>query len=289
MTGKMLAGVFLMSSLGAVAQVALTYPQARVSDHVDTYFGTQVADPYRWMEDVDSPEVKQWVDAQNKLTQGFLAGIPARERIHARLMELANVERFGMPSRDGGRYFYSRNAGLQNQSVLYWQQGETGAPVELLDPNTLAKDGTVALDSYSASDDGTLLAYALAEAGSDLQKVRVRNVATGKDLPDLVEWVKFSGISWAHDGKGFYYSSFGVPKSDAERAEALKRAAKFHKVYFHVLGTPQTEDKVVYERTDDGEFLVNGGVTEDGRYLLLNAGKGHTNMLAVRDLQRPES
>ena len=288
MAGKVLAGVLWMSSMAAVGQTAMQYPQARVSDHVDTYFGTQVADPYRWMEDVDSPEVKQWVDAQNKLTQGFLAGIPAREHIHTRLMELANFERFGMPTREGGRYFYSRNTGLQNQSVLYWQEGEMGTPTTLLDPNALAKDGTVALDSYAPSDDGKLLAYALAEAGSDLQKVHVKVVATGKDLPDVVDWVKFSGISWAHDGKGFYYSSFGVPKTDAERAEALKRAAKFHKVYFHILGTPQTEDKVVYERPDDGEFLVNGGVTEDGRYLLLNAGKGHTNTLAVRDLQHPD-
>ena len=289
MVTKVLAGVLWMSSMAAMAQTgSLAYPQARVSDQVDTYFGTKVADPYRWMEDVDSPEVKQWVDAENKLTQSFLAGIPARERIHSRLMELANFERFGMPAREAGRYFYSRNTGLQNQSVLYWQQGEHGAPVELIDPNLLAKDGTIALDSSNPSDDGTLLAYALAEAGSDVQKVHVKVVATGKDLPDVVEWVKFSGVSWAHDGKGFYYSSFGVPKNDAEPAEFLKRAAKFHKVYFHVLGTPQTDDKIVYERPDDGEFLVNGGVTEDGSYLILSAGKGHTNTLAVRELAHPD-
>ncbi len=296
---KMLAGVVCMSGLTASSQAvshqatpshagSLSYPTARVSDHVDTYFGTQVPDPYRWMEDVDSPEVKQWVDAENQLTQSFLAGIPARARIHARLMELANFERFGMPARESGRYFYGRNTGLQNQAVLFWQQGEHGAPVELIDPNLLAKDGTVALSSTSPSDDGTLLAYALAEAGSDLEEVHVKVVSTGKDLPDVVEWVKFSGISWAHDGKGFYYSSFGVPKTDVERADALKRAAKFHKVYFHVLGTPQTEDRIVYERPDDGEFLVGGGVTEDGRYLILTAGKGSTNTLAVRDLLHPD-
>ena len=272
-----------MSGVAAVAQ-GLAYPKARTTDHVDTYFGTKVPDPYRWMEDVDSAEVKTWVDAENALTQSFLADVPARERIHARLMQLNDYERFSAPEREAGRYFYRRNSGLQNQSVLYWQQGLTGEPKVLLDPNTLAKDGTVALDSIAVSDDGTLLAYATAEAGSDVQKVRVKVVATGEDLPDLVEWVKFSGVSWLHDGSGFFYSSFGVPKTDAERAEALKRAAVFHKVYFHKLGMPQTADAVIFERPDDKEVLVNANVSEDGHWLALHQSKGHTNSLAIRNI-----
>ncbi len=282
----LIAGGLLMSGVVAGAQ-KLEYPKARVSGQVDGYFGTKVADPYRWMEDVDSPEVKAWVDAENALTQGFLADVPARDKIHARLMELTNYERFTPPDHESGRYFYRRNSGLQNQSVLYWQQGLNGEPKVLLDPNTLAADGTVALDSISVSDDGKLMAYALAEAGSDVQKVRVKTVATGVDLPDLVEWVKFSGVSWMKDGSGFFYSSFGVPKTDAERAEALKRAAVFHKLYFHKLGTPQTADEVVFERTDDKEMLINGGATEDGRWLVISQSKGHQNALAVKDLAKP--
>ncbi|SNS25739.1 prolyl oligopeptidase [Granulicella rosea] len=265
------------------------YPQARKADQIDTYFGTQVADPYRWMEDVDSAEVKEWVDAENALTQEYLAAVPQREKIHARLMELYNFERFSPPESAAGRYFYRRNSGLQNQAVLYWQDGLAGEPQVLLDPNTLAADGTVSLDSTAVSDDGALLAYALSEAGSDVKKIRVRHVATGEDLPDLVEWVKFSGIGWNKQGTGFYYSSFGVPKTEEERAAALKQLNAFHKVYFHKLGTPQTDDVVVFERPDDGEVLSNGGVSDDGRWLVFTQGKGHTNALAARDLTQPDA
>ena len=190
-----------------------------------------------------------------------------------------------MPEREAGRLFYMRNSGLQNQSVLYWQQGEGGEATVLLDPNTLSEDGTVALGSYSMSDDGTLLAYALSEAGSDVQRVHVRRVDTGEDLADVVEWVKFSGISWARDGSAFYYSGFGRPQTEAEQAETLKRVASFHKLYFHTLGTAQSEDQVIFERPDDGEMLVAGGVTRDARYLVLWSGRGHKNSLAVRDLE----
>ena len=282
-----------MSAMAAGAQTSvLRYPQARKSDRVDTYFGTQVPDPYRWMEDVGSSEVKQWVDAENKLTQGFLAEVPARERVHTQLMELANVERFSLPERAAGRYFYTRNTGLQNQAVLYWQQGEQGTPVELIDSNTLSADATLAVDNASPSEDGTLLGYALTNGGSGLHTVHVRVVATGKDLPDAIEWVTgddtLDTISWAHDGGGFYYRSYGVPKTEAERAEAPKSSKKFMKIYFHTLGTPQSNDKVVYERPDDGELFLSCTVTEDGRYLVLIGERGDTNTLAVRDLQHPE-
>src|ERR1700722_617782 len=188
-----LAGVLTMSSAAAGAQ-ALKYPEARTIEQIDEYFGTLVHDPYRWMEDVDSPDVKKWVDAENALTQSYLADVPARDKIHGRLMELNNYDRFSAPMTEAGRYFYRRNSGLQNQAVLYWQQGSTGDAKVLLDPNTLSKDGTIALDSISVSDDGKLMAYALSEAGSDVQKVHVKTVATGEDLADVVDWVKFSGV-----------------------------------------------------------------------------------------------
>ena len=188
----------------------MEYPAARKVEQVDEYFGTRVSDPYRWMEDLESAELKQWVEAENALTQRFLTEDPAsaavRNRIHVRLMELTNYERVGMPEREGGRLFYMRNTGLQNQSVLYWQEGEDGQAKVLLDPNTLSADGTVALGSYSVSEDGKLIAYALSEAGSDIQRVHVKVVETGEELSDVVDWVKFSGISWAKDGSGFYYS-----------------------------------------------------------------------------------
>ncbi len=280
-----------MSVVSMAGAQALTYPKARTVNQVDDYFGVKVEDPYRWMEDVDSPELKTWVDAENALTQSYLAGDAAgaavRNKIHARLMELNDYERFSAPRQEAGRYFYQRNTGLQNQAVLYWQQGAHGEAKLLLDPNTLAKDGTVALQSYSVSDDGKRMAYALAEAGSDVQKVHVKTIATGEDLPDVIDFVKFSGVSWIKDGSGFFYSSFGVPKTEAERAEALKRAAVFHKVYFHKLGTPQSADGVVFERADDKEMLLQAGVSEDGRWLFLVQSKGHTNALAVKDLSKP--
>ncbi len=277
-----------MSSSADRTPQRLTYPPARTSDQVDSYFGTTVADPYRWMEEVDSPEVKTWVDAQNTLTQGILSTVPARNRIHARLLELVNFERVSAPERAGDRYFFAKNSGLQNHAVLYWQQGLAGEPQVLLDPNTLSGDGTISVGTTSLSDDGTLLAYALSEAGSDLQTIHVKTVATGHDLPDLVEWVKFSGVSWLKDGSGFFYSGYGAPANDAERDEVLKRVAEFHKVYFHKLGTPQTADTVVFERADDKEVLSSAGVSEDGRWLVLSQGKGHTNALAAKDLSKPD-
>src|SRR5580698_3998307 len=164
-----------MSSAAAAAQ-ALQYPKARRMEQIDEYFGVSVSDPYRWMEDVDSPELKTWIDAENALTHSFLADVPERDKIHARLMQLNDHERFSAPMTQAGRYFYRRNTGLQNHAVLYWQQGPTGKPNVLLDPNALAADSTTSLESISISDDGTLMAYTLSEAGSDVQKVRVKNV-----------------------------------------------------------------------------------------------------------------
>jgi len=269
---------------------SMEYPKARVSDQVDDYFGTKVRDPYRWMENVDSPEVKTWVDAENTLTRGYLDGVPGREKMHARLMDLTNFERYTAPARKGTRYFYEHNTGLQNQNVVFWQEGLTGEAKVLIDPNTMSKDGTVALSGLSVSEDGRLAAYGIAEAGSDWVKWHVREVATGKDLPDLVEWSKFSGASWLKDGSGFFYEGYGLPK-DAAAVQSLKAANYFHKVFLHKLGTPQTADVLVYERPDDKELNVGARVTEDGRYLLLTSSKGTSpnNDLAIKDLEHPEA
>ncbi len=277
-----------------------SYPPARRSDHVDTYFNTHVPDPYRWMEDVDAPEVKQWVDAENTLTRSLLDPLPGREQMQARLTALYNYERFSAPEIRGTRLFYSHNSGLQNQPVLLWQDGVDGTPHTLLDPNTLSKDGTVALSSAEFSHDGTLLAYALAEAGSDWVTWHIRRVgpaagtsansSDSADLPDRIAWSKFSGASWLPDNSGFFYSGYGIPATAAagqpgNDATSLKQAQFGHKLFFHRLGTPQTADPVVFDVPSDKEMLVGGSVTDDGRYLLLSASKGHTNTLAALDLR----
>lgn len=270
-----------------VSSSSLTYPDARKAEQVDDYFGTAVADPYRWMEDVDSAEVKTWVDAENELTQGYLAQVASRPKMHSRLMELLNFERYTVPSRRGSRYFYSHNSGLQNQNVLFWQEGLEGEALVLLDPNAMSADGTVAISGLSITDDGMLAAYSIADAGSDWVKWHVRDVTTGEDLTDLVEWSKFSGAAWMKDGSGFFYARYDEPAAGAVDAEALKAANYFHKVYFHKLGTPQSEDRLVFERPDDGEINIGAAVTDDGRYLLLHQSKGTSpnNELTVEDLQ----
>ena len=265
---------------------ALTYPTARKVEQTDDYFGTSVSDPYRWMEDVDSAELKTWVDAENELTQSYLAEVPSREAMQKRLMELINFERYTAPARRGSRYFYSHNSGLQNQNVIYWNEGLKGEPKVLLDPNTLSADGTVAISGLSITDDGSLAAYSIADAGSDWVKWHVRDVTTGKDLTDIVEWSKFSGAAWLKDGSGFFYEGY-----DAPAAEALKAANYFHKVFFHKLGTPQSEDKLIFDRPDDKELNLGANVTDDGRYLVLYQSKGTSpnNEIAIKDLQRTDS
>ena len=248
----------------------LGYPPTAKTNQVDTYHGVQVADPYRWLENDNSPETKAWVEAQNKVTFGYLEQIPARESIKQRLTALWNYERYGTPVQFGGRYFYTKNDGLQNQSVLYTSEGLDGPARSLLDPNLLAKDGTVALSGSSLTEDGKWLAYGLSEAGSDWQRWKVREVATGKDLEDEVRWVKFSGASWTQDGKGFFYSRYREP-DDKTQLTALNR---FHKLYFHQVGTPQTQDLLIYERPDKEDWGFSGGVTEDGDYLIISVSKG---------------
>lgn len=245
------------------------YPPARKSDQVDNYHGVKVADPYRWLEDLDSEETRQWVEAENKLTFAFLNSIPERAAIRDRLTKLWDYEKYGVPFKEGNRYFYTRNSGLQNQSVLYTVNTLDAQPQEVLDPNVLSADGTVAVTGMQASHDGKLLAYSLSASGSDWQEWKVRDVATGKDLSDDLKWVKFSGVSWTRDGQGFFYSRYDEPKADALRATNY-----FQKIYYHKLGTTQAEDVLVYERPDQKEWLFGGNVTEDGNYLIINVSEG---------------
>jgi prolyl oligopeptidase len=275
-----------MNPTTAETTLELSYPAARQVDQTDDYFGTTVSDPYRWMEDVDSAELKVWIDAENELTQRYLAQVPVRRTIERRLMELIDFERYTAPTRRGTRYFYSHNSGLQNQNVLYWQEGLEGEPRVLLDPNTFSADGTVAISGISITDDGLLAAYSITDAGSDWLKWHVRNVTTGEDLPDVVEWSKFSGASWLRDGSGFFYQGYDAPEADA-----FKAANYFHKVMFHKLGTPQSEDRLIFDRPDDQELNLGAHVTDDGRYLLLHQSKGTSpnNELAVKDLEDPSA
>ncbi|HEV3165476.1 MAG TPA: prolyl oligopeptidase family serine peptidase [Isosphaeraceae bacterium] len=246
------------------------YPEAKRGDVTDDYHAKRVPDPYRWLEDPDSPETRAWVEAENQVTFAFLAEIPSRPRIKERLTKLWDYEKFGAPHREGDRYFYTRNSGLQNQSVLYWTPSLDGEPRELLDPNTLAADGTVALAGTSISDDGKLLAYGLAAAGSDWNEWKVREVSSGKDLTDDLRWIKFSIASWTKDGKGFFYGRFPQPAPGAD----LKQPNYYQKLYYHRLGTSQDEDKLVYERPDEKEWQFHGEVTEDGQYLVITVAKG---------------
>lgn len=265
----------------------MSYPPTRKEAVTDTYHGTQVADPYRWLEDDNAEETKAWVEAQNRVTFGYLETIPERTSISNRLTQLWNFERWSPPSRHGGRYFVSRNNGLQNQSVLNTLSALDGELKELLDPNRLSADGTVALSGAAVSDDGGLLAYGISRSGSDWQEWRVRDVGTGQDLPDAIQWVKFSGASWTRDGKGFYYSRYDAPKA----GEALKGANYFHKLYYHRLGTPQEQDVLVYQRPDHKEWNFGGSVTDDGRYLIITASEGTDprNRVMVQDLSKPGS
>jgi prolyl oligopeptidase len=265
----------------------VVYPQATKGNKVDNYFGTKVADPYRDLENADSEATKKWIEAANKLTFDYLAGIPERKRINDKLTALWNYEKYTVPFREGGRYFYSKNTGLQNQSVLYTGPTLPGEAKPLLDPNTLSKDGTVALSGFDVTDDGKLLAYGLAVAGSDWQQWKVREIATGKDLSDDVQWVKFSKASWKKDGSGFFYSRYDAPPS----ADQLKQVNYFHKLYFHKLGTPQTQDELVYERRDHKDWNFNGEVTEDGRILAITVSQGTDpkNRFFYKNLQLPNS
>ncbi|HEX6927719.1 MAG TPA: S9 family peptidase, partial [Gammaproteobacteria bacterium] len=249
--------------------MTIDYPETRRGDTVDNYHGTRVADPYRWMENLESAEVQSWVAAQNAIAEPYLEAIPARQPIIDRLTALWNYERYSIPFKEGDRYFYSYNNGLQNHDVLY----VTDAPGEqgrvLLDPNTFSEDGTVSLGNVVASPDGSTIAYSVSDGGSDWKQWRVRDVETGQDLPDLLLYTKFTGASWARDGSGFYYSRY--PLNAAGEADGGKAVS----VYYHALGTPQSEDTLVYSLPEHGTWNPYATVTEDGKYLVITIEEGY--------------
>lgn len=271
--------------------MSITYPPALRSEDADLLHGVRVPDPYRWLEDLDSPQTREWIDAQNKLTFSYLENIPARERIRQRLAELWNYDKFGVPEKRGGRYFFTHQRGLQNQPALYWLASLDDEPRLLLDPNELSADGTVALTMWSVSDDGRWLAYALSVAGSDWQTWHVREVDTGRDLGEVIEWSKFSSAAWspadASFGAGFFYGRYDAPAEGRE----LEQANYFQKLYFHRLNTAQADDVLVYERPDHKEWGFEPQVTEDGRYLVITVWQGtqRENGIFYRDLHLPDA
>jgi prolyl oligopeptidase len=260
----------------------LTYPQTRKAEQVDDYHGTSVSDPYRWLEDPDSDETKIWVEAENQVTFTYLNEISAREKIKQRLTQLWDYEKYSIPYKKGNRYFYYKNDGLQNQSVLYTLTSLDGEPRVLLDPNTLSEDGTVALSGVAITEDGKLMAYGLSASGSDWQEWKVRDVETGSDLSDILKWIKFSGASWTLDGEGFFYSRYDEPKEKTK----LEDVNYYQKLFYHRLGTPQSEDALIYHRPDQKEWGFSGDVTEDGKYLIITVWRGTEpkNLVFYKDL-----
>ena len=259
----------------------LSYPATKKVGQVDDYFGTKVADPYRWLEDDNAPDVKEWVQAENAMTFGYLGKIPYREKIKQRLTEIFNYPRYSSPFRAGEYYFFYKNDGLQNQSVCYIQKGLDGTPEVFFDPNGLSPDGTVRLGIVSISRDGRYVALSRGEAGSDWSEIRVMEIATKKELPDRVQWVKFSGAAW--QGNGFYYSGYDKPAPGQE----LKAKNEFQKIFFHKLGGPQATDALVYEDKEHPLRYLGAGTTEDEKFLFLTVSEGTSgNELYVKDLTR---
>lgn len=265
----------------------IEYPDTKRVEHVDVYHGVEVADPYRWLEaDVrESKEVAEWVAAQNDVTFAYLESISERERIHQRLTDLWNYEKYSSPFKAGGRYYHARNDGLQNQSVIYVMESLDDEPEVLLDPNTWSEEGTTSLAGLAFSDDGRYVAYGKSEAGSDWRTWHVMEIASRKTFEDNVKWVRFSGVSWTKDGRGFFYSRFDEPEEGA----AHQQLALNQKLYYHRVGTPQDADPLVYYRPDQPEWGYGGHVTEDGRYLIIHVWRGSEpkNRVMYRDLADP--
>lgn len=285
MTIRALTLVAIMSTMLSAQQGPLSYPETRKASQVDDYHGTAIPDPYRWLEDSDTPETRAWIEAQNGLTFAYLAQIPERSAIKARLTKLWNYERFGVPSREGEWYIYSRNSGLQMQAVIYKAKTLDSAGEVLLDPNTWSADGTVAVAGLSFSADGRWLAYAKSVSGSDWQEWYVRNVATNADLPDVIRWSKFSEATWLKDGSGFFYARYDAPKD----GNLLQAVNKNQQIYFHAVGTPQDQDTLVYARPDKPDWGFGTEVTDDGRFLVVyqTEGTDNRNRVFLRDLRDP--
>jgi prolyl oligopeptidase len=271
----------------AAAEPRIEYPRSKRSEQVDVLHGVKVPDPYRWLEtDVrESKEVADWVEAENVVTDRFLDAIPQREAIRARLTELWNYARYSSPRKEGGRYYYLKNDGLQPQAVLYVLDALDAKPRVLIDPNTWSKDGTIALADTAYSDDGKYMAYCAAEAGSDWQTWRVLEITSGKLLDDQIKWTKFAGASWTKDGKGFFYGRFPEPQPGA----AFQALNLNHKIYYHRVGASQSDDVLVYARGDHPDWTFEPEVTEDGRYLVITTARNTDDKyrITVKDLTEP--
>lgn len=275
----LLSGIMVMSC--TPQQKKLTYPKTEKADTVDVYFGTEVADPYRWLENDTSAATAAWVEAENKVTNEYLAQIPFRKQLLERLTNLANYEKIGAPFKKHGKYYFYKNDGLQNQSVLYVQDSLEGEPRVFLDPNKLSDDGTVALTGLSFSHDGKYAAYTISRSGSDWTEIYVLDTATGQLLDDHIEWAKFTGAAW--QGDGFYYSAYDAPVKGKEFSNVNEN----HKVYYHKIGTPQTEDKLIYQNPAYPKRFYYTGTSEDERILFVyESGAGRGNNLFIKDLKK---
>ena len=263
----------------------MIYPPSRKGEEVDDYGSIRVADPYRWMEDLDSAEVAEWVVQQNAVTQAHLQGLPRRAPLERRLTELWNYPRTSLPVIEGGQLFYSKNTGLQRQSPIFMRAAPSAEPKLVLDPNALFPDGSRAVSQYAPSPDAALLAYAVAEGGADWETIYVRDLAAGADLPDEIRWMRFSNLSWTRDAKGFFYSRYPEPPAN----KALEAALSGQAIYYHRIGTAQADDELIYQRPDHPTWIVGGSVTEDGRYLLITTHQGadNNNQLFFADLGDP--
>ena len=288
-----LLGLFItaatMTSPKSARAQALKYPNTYRDTIVDNYFGTKVPAPYQWMEDQDSPKVESWVKAEDKVTFGYLDKVPIRNKINKRITKLWNYAKVSVPSQHDGILFYTRNSGLQNQSPVYMEKEAGGRPKMILDPNKLSPGGSIALLDFDASPNGKYLCYGLSQGGSDWEELHVRDLATGEDFADTVHWVKFSGIAWTKDSKGFFYSRFPEPK----KGEALISEAIGQMLYYHRIGTPQSEDKLFYSLKDYPGWFVGGSMTDDGHYLFITLNKGTESRdkvlyIDLKDPQHPD-
>ncbi len=266
---KAIFGLILFYLMITNLQAQITYPVTKKVDQTDDYFGTKVSDPYRWLEDDNSEDTKAWVVEQNKVTQEYLSKIPFRDKVRKRLQDMWDYPKYSSPFKKGDYYYYYKNNGLQNQSVLYRQKGLNGEPEVFIDPNTLSKDGTVALGGIFFSKDAKYCAYLTAQAGSDWEEATVMEVATKKILSDKIQWIKFSAITW-RGNEGFYYSRYPAPSE----ADKLKNKNQFHTVYFHKLGNDQSADGTIYEDKEHPLRSVGTGLTEDERFLFFSTSEG---------------
>jgi prolyl oligopeptidase len=273
-------------TLSASCRSSVTaYPEAQKGDVVDQYGATRVPDPYRWMENLDAPQVAAWVAAENKATSDYLGRLPMRDVLKARITQLWDYPKTSIPTLETGKLFYRKNSGLEKQAPLYVRAGLTGAPEQVLDPNTWSEDGSLSLAAFAPAPGAKLLAYTVSEGGADWQTIHVKDLASGKELGDDVKWMRFSGLSWTKDGKGFFYSRYPEPP----KGKALQAALSGQTLYYHRAGTPQAQDLRVYERKDLPSWFVSGNVTEDGRYLIvfLAEGSSNNNRLYYADLGDP--